>query len=136
MIVTTMMTTGKTGVRELKRDAPRLVERAASGERIVITRYGKPRAQLGPVEEQATGQSARTAVWQAERRAFDRLAPGLERRYRGRWVAILGGRVAGSDTDLDRLYERVWRRHRGRVFFIARVGAPPAVVDMPGFEAA
>jgi prevent-host-death family protein len=131
-----IMTTTRTGVRELKRDAPRLVERAARGERIVITRYGRPRAQLGPLEDPdaAAAETTRTAAWHAERRAFDRLAPNLERRYRGRWVAILGGRVAASDADHQRLYERMWRRHRGRAFFIVRVGAPPPVVDMPGFE--
>ena len=129
------MTTTRTGVRELKRDAPKLVERAAGGERILITRYGKPRAQLGPLDEGGPAESERARAWAAERRAFERLVPDLERRYLGKWVAVLGGRVVATNADPDRLYERMWRTHRGRAFFIGRVGGPP-LVDMPGFEIA
>jgi hypothetical protein len=38
--VTTMLTTS-VGIRELKRDAARLVQRAARGDRVVVTRYGR-----------------------------------------------------------------------------------------------
>lgn len=132
------MATTAVGVRELKLHAPALVNRARNGERIVITRYGKPHAQLGPMEEPAPPERATThprmAAWQAERSAFERLLPHLERRYRGRSVAIHGGRVVGSDADLDGLFERVWRKLSGRTFFIGRVGDPPPIVEMPGFD--
>jgi prevent-host-death family protein len=134
----TIMATMEVGVRDLKAHAPRLVERAARGERIVITRYGRPQAQLGPVEAgesaRASAPSPRGAEWEAERAAFARLRSGLERRHRGRWIAVHGGRVVAADSDHDRLFERVWKRLRGRTFFIGRVGGPPPVVEMPGFE--
>jgi len=125
------------GVRDLKLHAPRLVERAARGERIVITRYGHPRASLGPVRD--TGDAAveptgRAAEWGAERAAFERLQPAIEKKYRGRWVAIVNGRVADAGADHGALYERVWKKHGGRAFFIGRVGTPPPVVEMTGFE--
>jgi antitoxin (DNA-binding transcriptional repressor) of toxin-antitoxin stability system len=126
------------GVRELKLNAPALVKRAAGGERILITRYGKARAQLGPVEaepnESSARQTARMIDWQAERRAFQQLLPALEKRYRNRYVALHRGKVVGSGTDPDALFERTWRKLRGKTFFIGRVGAAPPIVDMPGFE--
>jgi hypothetical protein len=74
------------------------------------------------------------AAWQSERRAFGRLLPRLERRYRDRYVAVHGGRVVGADADPDALFERIWRKLHGRTFFIGRVGGPPPIMDMPGFE--
>lgn len=135
MVVVTIMGTTAIGVRELKLHVPELVKRAAGGERIVITRYGRPHAQLGPVED-ATAEPAqpRMIAWQAERRAFERLAPTLERKYRGHYVAIHGAKVVGADTDADALFERIWKKLSGRTFFIGRVGAPAPIVDMPGFE--
>lgn len=134
----TKMATKAIGVRELKLHAPKLVDRARSGERIIITRYGKPHAQLGPVEQAAPGDGTakhpRMVAWQAEQRAFERLLPKLERRHRGRYVAVHGGRVVGADADQDALFERLWRKLEGRTFFIGRVGGPPPVIEMPGFE--
>ena len=52
----------------------------------------------------------------------------------GRYVAVHGGRVVGADADADRLFERAFRKLGGRTFFIGRVGAPPPIVEMPGFE--
>ncbi|MCI0344387.1 MAG: hypothetical protein L0221_02940, partial [Chloroflexi bacterium] len=65
--------------------------------------------------------------------AFERLPVSVRRRYRGRWLAIRGGRVVGTDTDHDRLFERMWKRTRGGTFFIGRIAAEPATIDMPGF---
>lgn len=125
-------------LRELETHASALVGRAARGERIVITRRGRPEAQLGPVDRHASGptptESPRMTAWQAERASFERLAPGLEARHRGRYVAVHGGRVVGADADADRLFERVFRKLGGRTFFIGRVGGPPPIVEMPGFE--
>src|SRR5262245_35694877 len=105
------------GVRDLKSNAPRLVQRAARGERILITRYGKPRAMLGPVVDTTAPPSgrhaARMAAWQREHRAFERLVPRLRRRYSGRHVAIYRGRVIGSGADHNALFERLWKRLRG-----------------------
>jgi len=125
-------------VRELKLHAPKLIQRAASGERIVITRYGKPHAQLGPIEEASASvqpaEDGRMSAWRAERSAFERLLPGLERRCRGRYVAVHAGRVIGADPDPDALFERIWQKLQGRTFFIGRVGGLPPIVEMPGFE--
>jgi hypothetical protein len=56
-----------------------------------------------PIPGATTAESPRMAAWQAERAAFERLAPGLEARYRGRYVAVYGGRV---------VQRRVVDRHR------------------------
>lgn len=129
MVVTTV------GVRELKRDAARLVQRAARGERVLVTRYGKPAAQLLPVEVGA-GQagSARMQAWERERTAFTRLERQLRRRYLGRWVAIHGGRVVADGGDPEALARRLFRRLGSEAFFVGRVGAPPPTLDFPGFE--
>jgi prevent-host-death family protein len=133
-----MRSTTAVSVRELEQQAPALVRRAARGERIVITRGGKPSAQLTPVHEPTAASPApehpRMAAWQTERSAFEDLLPRLEKRYRGRYVAIHGGRVVGSDPDPDALFGRIWRKLHGRTFFIGRIGGPPPIVDMPGFD--
>jgi prevent-host-death family protein len=122
------------GVRELKQAAPRLVKRAERGERIVITRRGVAAAVLGPAPREDQGATPGSRLWSKERAAFQRLLPRLERRYDGKYVAVSRGRVVGADFDHDRLFERTFKRLRGRVFFIGRVGAPPPVIDMPGFD--
>jgi antitoxin (DNA-binding transcriptional repressor) of toxin-antitoxin stability system len=132
------MATSGAGIRELTLHAPKVVQRAAGGEHIVITRCGRPHGQLGPIEQVGSSEPlpehGRMSAWHEERRAFDRLLPGLERRYRGRHVAVHAGRVAGVDPDHDALFERVWHALQGRTFFIGRVGGPPPIVDMPGFK--
>lgn len=125
-------------VRELKDDAPRLVQRAARGERIVITRYGKPQAVLGPVTMAAAASESRhttrMTAWDRERRAFERLQPRLRRPFAARHVAIHGGRVVDADADHEALFERVWRKLRGGTFFIGLVGGKPSTVEVPGVE--
>jgi antitoxin (DNA-binding transcriptional repressor) of toxin-antitoxin stability system len=133
-LVTTIMATSEVGVRELKLHAPALVRRASKGESIVITRYGKARAVLGPPESEPARESTRMPEWHEQERAFERMLPAIERRHRGRYVAVLGGRVVASDADPHLLFDRVWAKHRGRTFFIGRVGGPNPIVDMPGFD--
>jgi prevent-host-death family protein len=132
-----IMATTAVGVRDLKLHAPKLVGRAARGERIVISRYGRPQAVLGPIEQAPPDATVthgpRMAEWLEEKRSFEQLLPGLETKHRGRYVAIRGGRVIGSDVDPDQLFERLWAKLSGRTFFIGRVGGPP-LVEMPGFE--
>ncbi len=128
------MATTSVGIRDLKNRAPQLVQRAARGERIVITRYGKPHAVLGPVAAaHDTGHRVRMQAWQRERRAFERMGGAAQQRFAGRYVAVCGGRIVDSDADHQRLFERVWKRRRGATFFIGRVGGPSPTVEMPGF---
>jgi prevent-host-death family protein len=135
-----MMATTTVGVRQLKLEATQLVRRASGGQRVVITRYGKPCAVLGPAgaedDETAAPRGSRMAEWLREKAAFERMLPRLLRRHGARWVAVRAGRVIGAGADPDALYERVWRRLGGRTFFIGRVGDAPPVIDMPGFELA
>ena len=107
------------------------MQRAARGERIVITRYGKPRAVLGPAYQ--TEHRERMQKWQRERRAFERLGRTARRRFTWRWVAVYGGRPVDSDADHERLFERVWKRLRGATFFIGQIGTASPAVEMPGF---
>jgi prevent-host-death family protein len=134
-MVAIIMATITVGIRELKNHAPQLVKRAARGERIVITRYGKPHAVLAPAVAvtDETGHRARMEAWQRERRAFERLKPAARQRLAGRYVALWRGRIVDADVDHQRLFERVWKRLRGATFFIGRVGASAPTVEMPGF---
>src|SRR5262249_5644425 len=61
----------------------------------------------------------------AERRAFEWLPPRLVCRYRDRWVAIHGGRIAGSARDAESLIERMAEKFGGEVFFVGYVGGQP-----------
>ena len=132
--VTTMLTTS-VGIRELKRDAARLVQRAARGDRVVVTRYGKPAAQLTSVMvDPGRATSPRMQAWERERAAFARLEAQLRRRCLGRWVGIHAGRIVGSGDDPEDLARRLLRRLKGRAFFVGRVGAPAQLLNLPGFE--
>lgn len=132
--MTTMLTTS-VGVRELKRDAASLVRRAARGERVLVTRYGKAAAQLVPAEiGPGRAGSPRMRAWERERAAFGRLEPRLRRRYLGRWVGISGGRVVAVGDDPEEVARRLFRRLGTEAFFVGRVGAPPPLLDLPGFE--
>ena len=129
------MATKLVGVRELKNDAPKLVQRAERGEEFVITRHGKAAAVLGPPVSGAmrTGGRPRLEEWESERKAFERARAKLSRKFRGKFVAMSGGAVVGSDRDAALLFRRVARALEGRTFFIGRVGDAEPILDMPGF---
>lgn len=132
--MTTIVTT-LVGIRELKRDAAKLVRRAASGECVVVTRYGKPTAQLVPVTGGAGREpTPRMQAWERERAAFARIERRLRRSHHGRWVGIRAGRVVAVSDDSETLSRRLFRRFRGEAFFVGRVGTPPQLLDFPGFE--
>ena len=129
-MLTTLMTTNTVGIRELKRDAARLVRLAAQGTQFLVTRYGKPAAALGPVRSSDEPADARTQAWQREREAFARLEPSLRRRHLGKWVAVRLGRVVASGPDPEQLSQRMFRRFGADAFFLGRVGGAP-LVDLP-----
>jgi len=130
------MATNSVGVRELKNQAPRLVQRAERGEEFVITRHGKVAAVLGPpvLAPGKTSGRPRLEEWESERRAFERFRARFPARLRGRFVAIRGGLVIDSDREASVLFERVARSKGRRPFFIGRVGDAEPIVDMPGFS--
>jgi prevent-host-death family protein len=129
------MATKRVGIRDLKNAAPSLVQRAARGERFLITRHGRAAAELVPAGERApTAGRTRLRAWERERDAFRRLESGLARRMADRFVAVHRGRVVDSDASPDVLFERVAPSLKGRPFFIGRVNAPETFIDMPGFE--
>jgi prevent-host-death family protein len=73
--------------REANQHFSDLLGRAAEGETIVITRRGKPVAQLGPYE---------AAAWDEDRlRAWDRLLASLE----------VGLPLGGEKFDRESLYD-------------------------------
>jgi hypothetical protein len=61
------------------------------------------------------------------------MLPRLRRHYAGRYVAVRNGRVVDADGNHDALFERVWKKLRGKTFFVGLVGESVPVVDVPGF---
>lgn len=104
------------------------------GLRAVAAGYYETDDALEPCE--AARANPRWRAWLRERQAFLRLEPRLARRAPGQWVAIHRGKVIDRDADHSALFARVYRDLGGATFFVGRVGAPPEVVDMPGFEVA
>jgi prevent-host-death family protein len=71
-------------VREAEKHLSRLVDRAAAGEQVVITRAGKPVARLVPVAEPK--ERREPGVWQGRVRIapdFDELPPELRSVFGG-----------------------------------------------------
>jgi prevent-host-death family protein len=55
-------------VAHAKASLPRLIDRAMAGEEVVITRHGKPVAELRPVASKAPVAKAEFYAWLASRR--------------------------------------------------------------------
>ena len=89
------------GVRELEESAPELVKRAERGEKIVITRHGKPVAVLGPPPlESGIGETSKGRAWKRERAAFERMLPKLTKQHAsfGTFRSCSGRSLGGSCT--------------------------------------
>jgi prevent-host-death family protein len=56
-------------VADAKSGLPRLIDRAVEGEEVVISRHGRPVAELRPIQPQRTTKSAATYQWLKGRRA-------------------------------------------------------------------
>lgn len=70
-----------------------------------------------------------TDVLGDETRAFDLLLPELLTTHRGRYVAILGGRVVGSGSDLFAVLKQAYADHGHRPILVRLVtDAPPRVL--------
>jgi len=129
-------------VRELKARVGALVARAAAGERIIVTRYGTPRALLtscgrsDPHPPSRRAKATRSAHdFDREQRAFDRLfQQGRLDAHRGRYVAVYRGIVADVDADARTLVQRLGGKLGRRVFFVGFVGSEEPLVDLPGQE--
>jgi prevent-host-death family protein len=59
---------GTHSVAEAKNRLPELIDRALKGEDVVITRHGRPVAELKPIPEPARPVSAADLDWLAARR--------------------------------------------------------------------
>lgn len=55
-------------VADAKSGLPRLIDRALEGEEVVISRHGRPVAELRPVQARAWAGSAATYEWLKRRR--------------------------------------------------------------------
>lgn len=51
--------------------------------------------------------------------------------YKGKYIAILDGRVIDADTDFSILAERVFRQEGCKDIFMPRVAEGPEVVNIP-----
>jgi hypothetical protein len=69
-----------------------------------------------------------------ERRAFERDLPLLLPKYRGRYVAFLGGRAIDDDENDESLARRMFAKFGETPFYIGSVEDPPAVYELPSPE--
>lgn len=56
-------------VADAKSGLPRLIDRALEGEEVIITRHGKPVAELRPLAKTATALPSKSYDWLQARRA-------------------------------------------------------------------
>ena len=71
-------------IHEAKTHLSRLVERAAAGEEIVISKAGRPVARLGPIPRAVTPREP--GRWRGQvliHDDFDELPPGIAAAFRG-----------------------------------------------------
>jgi hypothetical protein len=101
------------------------------GLRMVAAGYYDTAVTVEPCEK--ARDNPLFASWLREKAAFGRLRRRLASSHRGRWVAVHGGKVIDHDADEDALFERVSKAAGNEGLFLGQIGAPAAVVDMPGF---
>lgn len=81
---------GKHSVAEAKNKLSELIDRALEGEAVVITRHGRPVAELTPIPKAAKPIDAEAVDWLAERRVGRRKpredAAATVRRLRDEWA--------------------------------------------------
>lgn len=121
-------------LKRARRDGVAASELIRRGLRVVAGSYYQGRS--GGALAGADPETRSLRAWQREREAFGHLTARTLEPHRGRWVAVLGGRVVASHDDLDTLSRRARALGRGRPFFVGRAGAEPEVVEMSGFEVA
>jgi prevent-host-death family protein len=71
-------------IHEAKTQLSRLVERAAAGEEIIISKAGRPVARLGPIPQAVTPR--KPGRWRGQvriRHDFDELPPEVAAAFRG-----------------------------------------------------
>jgi prevent-host-death family protein len=80
---------GKHSVVEAKNQLSELIDRALQGEGVVITRHGRPVAELKPISPPAQPITPEAIDWLAERRVGRRMprddAGALVRKMRNEW---------------------------------------------------
>jgi prevent-host-death family protein len=74
-------------IHEAKTHLSRLVERAAAGEEIIISKAGRPMARLGPIPKTPTPR--KPGRWRGKvaiHDDFDELPPEIAAAFRGEWA--------------------------------------------------
>lgn len=95
------------GSYQAKTHLPRLLGRVVRGERITITRHGRPVAMLVPPE---TGTARPTKKRRPAGPPGD-FAAGIRwldqhrEKYAGQWVALHGGRLLAHGTDAKKVHQ-------------------------------
>ena len=87
----------------------------------------------------ATRRQSKTAIripgWMAkEQQSFERQLPKLLEAYEGEYVAFSKGRVFDHDKNDETLALRMYRRMKGKPFYIAEVTRHPRVFEVPSIE--
>ncbi|MBI4788777.1 MAG: type II toxin-antitoxin system Phd/YefM family antitoxin [Chloroflexi bacterium] len=117
----------------------------STGEPLIIEQDGKPFAVVMRYSEYqelaALRESEKKKAWQAEQErllrkeitAFEKMKPDLLRTHKGKWVAILDGKLVDYGDDRRSLSKRVRETFCDRTMLIEQVRDLPRVytVDSP-----
>jgi hypothetical protein len=69
-----------------------------------------------------------------ERRAFESQLQSLLSKYRGKYVAFLGGRVVDIDENDERLAARMFVKYGESPFYIGEVADSPSIYEISSPE--
>jgi len=75
-------------------------------------------------------------AFRKEEEAFERLKLKClsDERYRGKFIAVLGGKIVDSDEDDRKLAKRVYDSHGYRPIYIGKVTETKRIVELPSPE--
>lgn len=117
-------------LRSVPEDLVREAKAAAARRGLTLTAFvSQALAQTLGVESPA--RAARPEGLEAEMAWYDAHKPGLLRRYRGQYVAIVNRRVVDHDREFGRLARRVFRRVGVRPVFMPKCMPEDRVVAIP-----
>lgn len=88
------------------------------------------------IREYVEGEEGAEKVFLAEAEAFREMKVQLlqDKRYRGRFVAIYGGRVVDGDKDHRALARRVYKRYGYVPIYMGKVEEAERLVEIPSPE--
>jgi hypothetical protein len=89
-----------------------------------------------PIRRVLTSEEESKRIFAGDKKAFEQMLPRLleDTRYRGKYVAVVDGELADSDSDEAAMVMRVYRKYGYRPIYEGKVAEEKEYVEFPSPE--